>query len=166
MLVTALPVANTDYCCSPKMNHTSILVILERIGMLLSGLGLSVNGQNIYCGDYIYSGHTCVLVLSALVVNEDAPRRSLPLMVGVYLIVTDRNCDGIHFLWSLHCRHYFGLLHNYQDILDVSYNHLSRRIEVKGAPLVVVWRLFLRQEKCFCSVIPTSKQLKVGWSLY
>ncbi|XP_055343418.1 phosphatidylcholine:ceramide cholinephosphotransferase 2-like [Paramacrobiotus metropolitanus] len=86
MLVTALPVANTDYYCSPKMNHTSVLVILERIGMLLSGLGLSVNGRHIYCGDYIYSGHTCVLVLSALVVTEYAPRKFLPLMVGVYLM--------------------------------------------------------------------------------
>lgn len=119
MLVTALPVANTDYYCYPKVqsnsqkiirffqddhslrarerkekalfcadvgnynvpdndslvvciqvNHTSALIILERIGILLSGFGLSINGRHVYCGDYIYSGHTCMLVLSALVVTE------------------------------------------------------------------------------------------------
>ncbi|GAU97011.1 hypothetical protein RvY_08375 [Ramazzottius varieornatus] len=86
MLVTAVPVANTDYYCSPKMNHTSPLIILERIAKLLSGLGLSVNGQHVYCGDYIYSGHTCVLLLSALMMDEYAPKKYFLLRILVFLM--------------------------------------------------------------------------------
>ncbi|OQV13681.1 putative Phosphatidylcholine:ceramide cholinephosphotransferase 1 [Hypsibius exemplaris] len=85
MLVTAVPVANTDYYCSPKLNHTSALAILERIGKLIGGLGLSFNGLHTYCGDYIYSGHTCMLVLSALVMTEYAPRKLIPIVVLSYL---------------------------------------------------------------------------------
>lgn len=75
MLVTAVPVANTHYYCQPKMNFTGPGTILHRTWTLLSGFGMSINGKHFYCGDYIYSGHTCMLVLSAMIYGEYLPRK-------------------------------------------------------------------------------------------
>ena len=70
MYVTVLPMASTTYKCSPKANVTSTLLIAKRVFQLISGFGLSINGKHTYCGDYIYSGHTVVLVLSYLIIRE------------------------------------------------------------------------------------------------
>ncbi|CAB3372446.1 Hypothetical predicted protein [Cloeon dipterum] len=75
MSVTVLPMANKTYYCSPKANSTSFLLIAGRALHLLSGFGLSINGQHVYCGDYLYSGHTVILVLCYLVIQEYTPRR-------------------------------------------------------------------------------------------
>nr|CAD7399742.1 unnamed protein product [Timema cristinae] len=78
MYVTVLPVASKTYYCSPKLNSTSTLVVVKRVWQLISGFGLSINGQHTYCGDYIYSGHTVILVLSYLIISEYSPRRCFP----------------------------------------------------------------------------------------
>lgn len=70
MYVTVLPVASKDYYCSPKANRSDVLVITQRVFRLISGFGLSINGKHTYCGDYIYSGHTVMLVLSYLTIKE------------------------------------------------------------------------------------------------
>ena len=68
MAVTQVPVANPNYTCSPQLNLTehSLWDLSKEIGhrvlQLSIGLGLSVNGKHTYCGDYIYSGHTLILV--------------------------------------------------------------------------------------------------------
>lgn len=70
MYVTVLPIASKTYYCSPKANNTSALLVTKRVLQLISGFGLSINGKHTYCGDYIYSGHTVVLVLSYLILKE------------------------------------------------------------------------------------------------
>lgn len=70
MYVTVLPVSSTTYYCSPKANNTTPLVLAKRVLQLLSGFGLSINGKHTYCGDYIYSGHTVILVLGYLIIAE------------------------------------------------------------------------------------------------
>ena len=70
MYVTALPKPNEYYPCEPKLNHTSALIIFKRVLRLLSGMGLSINGKHVYCGDYIYSGHTMTLIMTYLVIKE------------------------------------------------------------------------------------------------
>jgi shingomyelin synthase len=70
MFVTVLPVSSHKYYCSPKMNTTSSVVVLKRAWQLLIGFGLSINGRHTYCGDYIYSGHTVILVMSYLIIAE------------------------------------------------------------------------------------------------
>lgn len=70
MYVTVLPVSSTTYYCSPKSNSTAVLIIAKRAFQLMSGFGLSINGKHTYCGDYIYSGHTVMLVLGYLVISE------------------------------------------------------------------------------------------------
>ena len=36
----------------------------------MSGFGLTMNGNHVYCGDFIYSGHTMTFVLAYLVMLE------------------------------------------------------------------------------------------------
>jgi shingomyelin synthase len=95
MYVTVLPMANRTYYCSPKANTTSVLLVMWRSMQLLSGFGLSINGHHIYCGDYVYSGHTVILVMSYLIIREYTPRRcllfhwlaGLAAFIGVVLIL-------------------------------------------------------------------------------
>lgn len=71
MFVTVLPVSSETYYCSPKSpNGYSVLLIAQRAFQLMSGFGLSINGKHTYCGDYIYSGHTVMLVLGYLTIVE------------------------------------------------------------------------------------------------
>jgi shingomyelin synthase len=70
MFVTVLPVSSHKYYCAPKMNATSSVVVLKRAWQLMIGFGLSINGKHTYCGDYIYSGHTVILVMSYLIIAE------------------------------------------------------------------------------------------------
>lgn len=70
MFITVLPKSNTNYKCAPQLNHTDALIIAQRVLKLFSGMGLSINGQHIYCGDYIYSGHTMILIMCYLVIKE------------------------------------------------------------------------------------------------
>ncbi|XP_033362316.1 phosphatidylcholine:ceramide cholinephosphotransferase 2-like isoform X1 [Bombus vosnesenskii] len=89
MYVTVLPVASKTYFCSPKANNTSPLLVIKRVLQLISGFGLSINGKHTYCGDYIYSGHTVVLVLSYLIIKEYSPRRCQPIhwLAGITVFV-------------------------------------------------------------------------------
>ncbi|XP_043271419.1 phosphatidylcholine:ceramide cholinephosphotransferase 1-like isoform X3 [Venturia canescens] len=73
--VTVLPVSSKTYFCSPKLNHTTPLIIIKRALHIMSGFGLSMNGKQTYCGDAIYSGHTVILVLCYLIIKEYSPRR-------------------------------------------------------------------------------------------
>ncbi|XP_013186789.1 phosphatidylcholine:ceramide cholinephosphotransferase 2 isoform X2 [Amyelois transitella] len=79
MFVTVLPVSSKTYFCSPKEENVTSLVIIKRMFYLISGFGLSINGKHTYCGDFIYSGHTMILVLSYLVVAEYSPKKLWPM---------------------------------------------------------------------------------------
>jgi len=75
MYVTVLPMSSTTYYCSPKSNSTDFFDITKRALQLMSGLGMTINGRQTYCGDFIYSGHTACLVLAALVASECTSKR-------------------------------------------------------------------------------------------
>jgi shingomyelin synthase len=86
MILTVLPSANKDYKCDPKLNHTITGVeVTRRVLKIMSGFGLSINGQHVYCGDFIFSGHTMILVLCYLIISEYTPRRLFPLHWAVWL---------------------------------------------------------------------------------
>lgn len=70
MYVTILPIANRTYNCAPKTHNMNIIELARRVFRLMSGLGLSINGKHIYCGDFIFSGHTVSLVMSYLAITE------------------------------------------------------------------------------------------------
>jgi shingomyelin synthase len=75
MFVTVLPNPNEHYKCAPKSENITALIIFQRVLKLLSGMGLSINGKHIYCGDYIYSGHTMTLIMTYLVIKEYSPKK-------------------------------------------------------------------------------------------
>ncbi|XP_018567811.1 phosphatidylcholine:ceramide cholinephosphotransferase 2 isoform X1 [Anoplophora glabripennis] len=98
MYVTVLPLSSRTYPCSPKSNETSVLMIAKRVVKLMSGFGLSVNGQHTYCGDFIYSGHTVILVFSYLIISEYTPKK-LYLVHWLYWIL---GCIGVIMLELSH----------------------------------------------------------------
>ncbi|KAF0294464.1 Phosphatidylcholine:ceramide cholinephosphotransferase 2 [Amphibalanus amphitrite] len=77
--VTALPKPDPDYKCDPKAGYLSAALVASRVLKLLGGFGLSINGQHVFCGDYIYSGHTVTLTMAYLVLREYSPRHWWPL---------------------------------------------------------------------------------------
>ncbi|KFD54861.1 hypothetical protein M513_04295 [Trichuris suis] len=86
MLVTQVPVADPTYFCSPKSNDTDFGDVILRALRLFSGAGLNIFGKHTFCGDYIFSGHTLILVMSYMVVKEYSPRRFWQLHVVVWLV--------------------------------------------------------------------------------
>ncbi|VDK67369.1 unnamed protein product [Anisakis simplex] len=72
MFVTQVPVADPNYYCAPRLQGADLNFsnIVLRALRTLMGIGLSINGKNTLCGDYIYSGHTVVLVISSLFIQE------------------------------------------------------------------------------------------------
>ena len=71
MLITAELSVRQNYTCAPQLNHTiSFLELISRVVTIVSGGGLSMNGKQIYCGDFIFSGHTMVLMMAFFVVRE------------------------------------------------------------------------------------------------
>lgn len=96
MFVTVLPVADTTYRCADKLNTTEITagIIAKRVLKLLSGFGLSINGEHIYCGDYIYSGHSMTLIMVYLVVKAYSPKRWFLLHYATFCL----SFAGILFL--------------------------------------------------------------------
>ncbi|XP_069031657.1 phosphatidylcholine:ceramide cholinephosphotransferase 2-like isoform X2 [Embiotoca jacksoni] len=72
MYITTLPVPGKHMVCAPKLYNDSTGKIW-RILRLISGGGLSLTGTHLMCGDFLYSGHTVMLTLSYLFIQEYSP---------------------------------------------------------------------------------------------
>merc|ERR1712061_882164 len=98
MFVTVLPKPDESYVCAAKIEDITPYDVTRRVITLLSGGGLSINGKHIYCGDYIFSGHTMVLTMGYLVIKQYSPRRFFLLhwtsflvsVAGVVLLILAR----------------------------------------------------------------------------
>merc|ERR1719219_2798946 len=75
MFVTVLPKADKSYTCTSKKNDITALDYIKRMITIISGGGLSINGKHVYCGDYIFSGHTMTLTMGYLAIKQYSPRR-------------------------------------------------------------------------------------------
>ncbi|XDV46605.1 hypothetical protein PO909_014476 [Leuciscus waleckii] len=76
MYITTLPVPSMHMECAPKLHGDSHGKI-KRVLQLVSGGGLSITGSHLMCGDFLYSGHTVMLTLTFLFVQEYSPRSLL-----------------------------------------------------------------------------------------
>jgi len=87
MCVTVLPKADKTYTCMPKtpQNETTAMMYVERVLTIISGGGLSINGKHVFCGDYIFSGHTMTLTLGYLAIKQYSPRRFILLHWASFL---------------------------------------------------------------------------------
>ena len=70
IFVTVLPKSDPNYKCSEKAGNITALLVVNRVIQILSGGGLSINGKHVYCGDYIFSGHTVVFVMAYLCIKQ------------------------------------------------------------------------------------------------
>lgn len=75
MFITVLPKADKTYICQPKSDNITMWLVVNRVLTLISGGGLSINGKQVYCGDYIFSGHTVTLTLGYLAIKQYSPPR-------------------------------------------------------------------------------------------
>jgi len=107
MFVTVLPKPDPHYMCAPKLNHSiTFIEVLQRSLRIISGAGLSINGNQVYCGDFIFSGHTMTLFAAFFVIREYSSRRLYVLhavvlglvFLGVTFLVMGRGHYSIDVL--------------------------------------------------------------------
>ena len=111
MCVTVLPKADKTYTCMPKtpQNETTAMMYVERVLTIISGGGLSINGKHVFCGDYIFSGHTMTLTLGYLAIKQcKSPLPFLHLILFGFFSLTQlcfqillaalSCCTGLHSL--------------------------------------------------------------------
>lgn len=167
MYVTAMPVASTTYICSPKLNHTDVGIIMMRAVRIFAGMGLSINGQHVFCGDYIYSGHTVILTIASLVIQEYTPRKWRPLhwfswlvtLLGVVFVMIAHGHYTVDVLIAYYVTtRVFWMYHTMANnaILKQSgpSNHLSR-----------LWwyRIFMYFERNIGGVVPRRYEWPLPW---
>ena len=70
MAVTVLPKSDPNYSCAAQQDSLTASQLLQRVLTILSGGGLSINGKHVFCGDYIFSGHTATLTLGTLAIHQ------------------------------------------------------------------------------------------------
>ncbi|XP_075216755.1 phosphatidylcholine:ceramide cholinephosphotransferase 2-like isoform X2 [Lycorma delicatula] len=140
MYVTVLPMSSNTYYCSPKANTTSVLIVAQRVFQLISGFGLSINGKHTYCGDYIYSGHTVILVICYLIISEYSPKRCYLLhwssfllsLTGIILVLVARGHYTVDVLIAYYVTtHTFWIYHtlaNHTHLKQPSTNNCLSRI--------------------------------------
>uniref|UniRef100_A0A7E4VJG6 PAP2_C domain-containing protein n=1 Tax=Panagrellus redivivus TaxID=6233 RepID=A0A7E4VJG6_PANRE len=142
MMVTQVPVADPNYYCAPKFNESqrTFANIALRALKIVSGAGLKINGKHTLCGDYIYSGHTVVLVTCYLFIREYSPRNwkilhfasAIASFTGVVLLLISRGhytVDVIISYWI--CTRVFWQYHTMAGIAVLRenrspHNHLSK----------------------------------------
>merc|ERR1719228_3229825 len=109
MFVTVLPMSDQNYQCAPQLNHTiTFLELMSRVATMFAGGGLSLNGRQVYCGDFIFSGHTMILMVAFFVVREYSPRTKMFLalhllsfllsLTGVIMLLVSRGHYSIDCL--------------------------------------------------------------------
>jgi len=92
--VTVLPKADEEYECQPRSNDTSVMDYVRRVIVISSGGGLSINGKHVFCGDYIFSGHTMTLTMGYLAINQYSPKNFKLLHWASFLV----SLSGVVFL--------------------------------------------------------------------
>lgn len=129
MYITVLPIASKSYHCDPKSGHLTFMELIIRVLKLMSGLGLSMNGKHVYCGDFIYSGHTVTLILTYLLVAEYTSERFW-LLHCVYWFLAGL---GIVFLEFAHGHYSIDVVVAYYITTRVfwTYHTLANNMELK-----------------------------------
>merc|ERR1711935_423756 len=148
--VTILPVPKLPehHCMAPTDGTWG--AILKRAFGVLAGGGMDMTGKNM-CGDYMYSGHTCVLTSAALFILEYSPKRwwlyhylvTVSAIIGVLSIAISHEHYTIDLIAAYYvCTHHFWSFHTLaanQDLKNASNDkNMFKR--------VWWWRIFVFME--------------------
>lgn len=85
MSFTLFPIASKYQVCSPQMRDVDALTIVKRMASMFLGLGFTINGRQKFCGDCIYSGHSAILIICWLFINEYTKNTKFWYIHFVYL---------------------------------------------------------------------------------
>lgn len=89
MNATMLPISSTKlYRCDEKRSPSEMGVVTLRFFEILVSWGLSSASEMKFCGNYIYSGHTTVVVLNYLVTDEYCPSLTVNIAVKIMTLVS------------------------------------------------------------------------------
>ena len=83
--------SDAGYKCSEKAGNITAILVVNRVVTILSGGGLSINGKHVYCGDYIFSGHTVIFVMAYLCIKQCQYNSLLQLMDKILSKLNDSN---------------------------------------------------------------------------
>ncbi|CAF3621455.1 unnamed protein product [Adineta steineri] len=134
MLFTSLPVATRITDCQPK-RLVSFAARFKKATLIFVGQGMSSFGVKT-CGDYLYSGHTCTLVLATHFINEYTPRSYhllhfvswITALSGMFFILAGHQHYSIDILiaWVLSSRLfiYYHTLANNRTFLQRDTNRM------------------------------------------
>lgn len=89
MNATMLPISSERlYHCEPKHHAANVGLIMSRFLEISYGWGLSSTSELKYCGNYVYSGHTVVLVLNSLMIDEYCPSFLVNVLMKVITLIS------------------------------------------------------------------------------
>jgi len=169
MIVTVLPSANKDYHCDVQLNHTiSTGEVVHRVLKIMSGFGLSINGQHVYCGDFIFSGHTMILILCYLIIVEYTPVRLwllhwllwLVAMSGVSMLMVSRGHYTIDVIIAYFVTTRLWYMHN----AIIANRHFQQRSSTNHLARLWWWRLAIWFEENVKGPVPAQFEFPNPWS--
>lgn len=89
MNATMLPISSTKlYRCDARNNPADVGVVTFRFFEILVSWGLSSATEVKFCGNYIYSGHTTVVVLNYLMTDEYCPSLIVNIAIKAMTLVS------------------------------------------------------------------------------
>jgi len=130
-------------------------------------MGLSINGQHVFCGDYIYSGHTVILTTASLVIQEYTPGKWRPLHWLSWIVTL----LGVIFVMVAHGHYTVDVLIAYYVTTRVfwMYHTMANNTILKqNGPsnhLARLWwyRIFLYFERNIGGVVPRRYEWPLPW---
>jgi len=174
--VTSLPKSDPLYHCDPKYRHNNnnetipFVTMIVRVSRIVAGGGISVFHNQVYCGDFIFSGHTMILVTSYLTLKQYTPDRLFILhwvalavaIAGVVLLLLGRGHYTVDVIIA-----YFvtsRLWWIYHTLADSSLKKESNGNWLRG---VWWWRIFQFLERNVPGPLPHcySPPLPRAWTL-
>jgi len=169
MIVTVLPSANKQYHCDVQLNHTITTgEVVHRVLKIMSGFGLSINGQHIYCGDFIFSGHTMILILCYLIIAEYTPRYLWLLhwllwmvaLAGVAMLMLSRGHYSIDVVIAYFVTTRLWYMHN----AIIANRHFQQKSVTNHLARLWWWRLAIWFEENVKGPVPAHFEFPNPWS--
>lgn len=172
MIVTVLPSANAEYHCDVQLNHTiSSGEVVHRVLKIMSGFGLSINGQHVYCGDFIFSGHTMILILCYLIIVEYTPVSSwcwllhwllwFVAVAGVGMLMMSRGHYTVDVIIAYFVTTRLWYMHN----AIISNRHFQQRSSTNHLGRLWWWKLAMWFEENVKGPVPAQFEFPNPWSL-